>query len=230
MISSLRAVTFDVGGTLMEPWPSVGHIYAGVASECGLANLQPEILNLRFAAAWQVKQEFDHSQAAWRKVVDAAFAGLVIGTETFFPELYQRFGQASAWRKFDDVAPCLERLKRCGLKLGIISNWDERLRPLLEQLRLAQSFDTIVISCEHGCCKPSRQIFQRAAELLALPASAVLHVGDNVEEDCAGARAAKFNALLLNRRGKTGRRGIASLRDLLADQGERGLPARIRTD
>src|SRR5262245_7637375 len=217
MIASLRAVTFDVGGTLLEPWPSVGQVYATVAGEHGFANLQPEILNRRFADAWQAKKDFNHSQAAWRKVVDATFTGLVTDTETFFPELYKRFGQAASWRMFDDVVPCLERLKQRGLMIGIISNWDERLRPLLEALRLAQSFDTIVISCEHGCCKPSHQIFGRARDLLALPPSAVLHVGDNVEDDFAGARAVGFNVLLLNRDGKTAGSEIASLRDLLAD-------------
>src|SRR5262245_21359708 len=131
MAASIRGVTFDVGGTLIEPWPSVGHIYAAVAREHGFPNLQPEILNRQFASVWQAKKNFDHSQAAWRKLVDATFAGLVTGTETLFPELYKRFGQAAAWRTFDDVAPSLERLRRRGLKLGIISNWDERLRPLL---------------------------------------------------------------------------------------------------
>jgi putative hydrolase of the HAD superfamily len=215
MNASLRAVTFDVGGTLIEPWPSVGHVYAKVAGEHGFANLGPEILNRRFAAAWQAKKDFDHSQAAWRQVVDATFANMVTGTKAFFPELYERFGQASAWRIFDDVAPCLERLKRCGLKLGIISNWDERLRPLLHELRLTPFFDAITISYEHSCRKPSIQIFERAAELLALPTSAMLHVGDNAEEDFGGARTAGMHALLLNRRGRRNQSEITSLQDVL---------------
>jgi FMN phosphatase YigB (HAD superfamily) len=33
----VEAVTFDVGGTLIEPWPSVGHIYAEAASKLGLS-------------------------------------------------------------------------------------------------------------------------------------------------------------------------------------------------
>ena len=31
---SIRAVTFDVGGTLIQVWPSVGHVYADVAVAC----------------------------------------------------------------------------------------------------------------------------------------------------------------------------------------------------
>ena len=41
----IRAVTFDVGGTLIEPWPSVGHVYAEVAAQHGWAGLSIEALN-----------------------------------------------------------------------------------------------------------------------------------------------------------------------------------------
>ncbi|PYI81895.1 MAG: HAD family hydrolase [Verrucomicrobia bacterium] len=217
MIQSIRAVTFDVGGTLIEPWPSVGHVYAAVAAEHGFANLDPEILNRQFAAAWRAKKKFDHSPAAWRELVDAAFAGLTQSTESFFPELYERFGKPPSWKIFDDVFPCLDRLKRRGLKLGVISNWDERLRPLLRELRLAPFFEAIIISCEQGCLKPSPRIFEIASELFAVPPPAVLHVGDNRDEDFAGARSVGMSALLLNRHAQGGQNDIASLHKLLTD-------------
>ena len=216
MTGPIHAVTFDVGGTLIEPWPSVGAVYAAVAAEHGFLNLRPEILNRQFAAAWRSKKHFDHSQTAWRKLVDAAFAGL-LPSATFFPALYERFGRASAWKIFDDVVPCLERLKQRGLKIGIISNWDERLRPLLQELDLASWFDRIVISCELGCHKPSRLIFERAAELLAVPAGSMLHVGDNAEEESDGACSAGMRALLINRYGQHRQNAITSLQELLAD-------------
>jgi putative hydrolase of the HAD superfamily len=48
-------------------------------------------------------------------------------------------------------------LKRRGLKLGIISNWDDRLRPLLRELQLDSYFDSIVISGEAGRKSPTRK-------------------------------------------------------------------------
>jgi putative hydrolase of the HAD superfamily len=218
MIETLRAVTFDVGGTVIEPWPSVGHVYAAAASNHGFPNLPVEVLNQQFAAAWRSKKNFDHSKSDWRKLVDAAFAGLVTSTDSLFPELYERFSQPSAWRVFDDVVPCLERLKRRGVKLGIISNWDERLRPLLHELQLTPFFDAVIISCEQGCRKPSIQIFERARKLLAVPAKAVLHVGDNADEDLTGAGSAGMRAFLLNRRGQRSQNAITSLWDLFPDQ------------
>ncbi|HXR07525.1 MAG TPA: HAD family hydrolase [Candidatus Acidoferrum sp.] len=127
----IRAITLDVGGTLLQPWPSVGHVYAEVAARHGL-QISPKDLNRRFAAAWRAKKDFSHTQSGWSALVDQTFAGLV-GTppsRSFFPALYAAFSSPSAWRVYDDVLPCLEQWRRRGLKLGAISNWDDRLRPL----------------------------------------------------------------------------------------------------
>src|SRR5262249_44700851 len=52
-LRSVRAITFDVGGTLIQPWPSVGHIYAEVAAHHGRRDISVEALNRQFAAAWK---------------------------------------------------------------------------------------------------------------------------------------------------------------------------------
>ena len=119
--------------------------------------------------------------------------------DSFFSNLYDRFAQAEAWHIFDDVIPALEFLGSRGLKLGIVSNWDERLRPLLHQLNLDRFFQTIVISCEVGQYKPAPTIFKRAAESLASPPASILHVGDSQIMDVNGATTAGFQSLLLNR-------------------------------
>ncbi len=38
----IRTVTFDVGGTLIRPWPSVGHVYAETAAGHGVKRISPE--------------------------------------------------------------------------------------------------------------------------------------------------------------------------------------------
>jgi putative hydrolase of the HAD superfamily len=197
----IQAITFDVGGTLIEPWPSVGHIYAEIAVQNGLKNISPIDLNLRFAAAWNENENFDYSKAGWEKIVSETFRGLTgaAGRVTFFPELYDRFAEASAWRVFQDVRPALELLAAKGIRLGVISNWDERLRGLLQQLRLHDCFETLAISCEVGACKPSPVLFEHAATSLGLPAAAILHVGDNPEMDVDGAKGAGFAAVRLDR-------------------------------
>lgn len=213
----ILAVTFDVGGTLIEPWPSVGHVYAEVAAKHGAGNLSPEVLNRRFAAAWKAHPGFDYAVEDWSAIVDATFTGLIKDTpsETFFPELFERFAQADAWRIFDDVSPTVAALAEHDVRLGVISNWDDRLRPLLTSLGLARHFETIVVSCEIGASKPSPTPFEVAAKAFGLPAESMLHVGDSVEMDFAGARAAGFRAVQIVRDDSaSGKEQIKSLNEL----------------
>ncbi len=212
-MARIEAITFDAGGTLIEPWPSVGHVYAEVAARFGLPGLAPEALNRGFAAAWQTKVNFDYSRPAWQRLVRRTFgARMVALPPEFFPALYERFAQPEAWQIYDDVLPALENLKECGWRLGVISNWDERLRPLFARLGLSPYFEVIMVSREVGHAKPAAEIFHRAASALKLPPSALLHIGDSPQEDVAGARGAGCNALLLDRRARV--RADESLRTL----------------
>lgn len=212
----VQAITFDVGGTLIEPWPSVGEVYASVAAQYGFS-VSAQKLNQQFRAAWGRRRDFKHRRSDWAKLVEETFGGLIPAgaCDTFFAALYERFGQPDAWRVFDDVRLALEDLRRRGFKLGVISNWDERLRPLLENLHLAGCFDAIVISHDVGHLKPAEAIFAEAVRQLAMPASALLHVGDSMVEDVEGAKAAGMNAVWLNRSGNGGEGRISSLAEVL---------------
>src|SRR5512135_2801731 len=76
-LKGLQAVTFDVGGTLITPWPSVGHVYSKVAGRHGYPGLSPEVLDKRFAVAWSSLHGFEHARSQWARLVDATFEGLV---------------------------------------------------------------------------------------------------------------------------------------------------------
>ncbi len=210
----IKAVTFDVGGTLIEPWPSVGHVYAEVALRHGVQNVSAELLEARFKAAWRARKNLNDTRAGWEELVDDAFRGLAgfLPSQTFFPELYERFAQPAAWRVFDDVLPTLEALAARGIKLGVISNWDERLRELLRRLRLHDCFEAIVISCEVGSAKPASAIFEYAASRLGLPAASIVHVGDSLEMDVQGAEAAGFHGVQIHR--GPGKAATGAMKDL----------------
>jgi len=213
MLDDIEAVTLDAAGTLVEPWPSVGDVYARVAEECGIGPVSVGELNRRFGKAWKAKQGFDYSRIAWRKIVEQTFAGLAPLKPAFFDHLYEEFAQPRCWRVYEDVAPALECFRAKGLKLAVISNWDERLRPLLTQMGLAPYFEAIVISAELRVHKPDRAIFDHTAGVLQTSPGKILHVGDSNEEDFEGARVAGFQAALLER-DKSGA-AISSLADFI---------------
>jgi putative hydrolase of the HAD superfamily len=225
----IGAVTLDAGGTLIEPWPSVGHVYADEASRHGWPGLSPETLNRRFRRAWTERGEaFQHTEAEWASLVDRTFGEMVgvPASRSFFPQLYERFAQAEAWRVYPDVEPTLSALAEAGIPVGIISNWDSRLRPLLEALDLARRFKVIVVSWELGCRKPDERIFLEAARQLGLLPSEILHVGDDPQDDTWGAVRAGYLARTVVRSAQARSLGadeICSLLDLL----DRGVVLRL---
>lgn len=195
----VEAVTFDVGGTLIEAFPSVGAVYAEVARERGLGPFAPEVLTQGFILAWKKRGAFQYTRAGWKELVCQTFAGHCQVDDQLFTAIYDRFLEAESWRVFSDVLPALARLKGAGVKLGVVSNWDDRLPPLLKNLELWEYFDEVIVSVEVGAHKPDARIFQEAARRLRTAPEAILHVGDSTQEDCHGALAAGFQAVVIER-------------------------------
>jgi putative hydrolase of the HAD superfamily len=197
----IQAVSFDVGGTLIEPGPSVGHVYAEIAARHGLNRFTPEFLNQQFRVAWHTKADFDYSRRAWAQIVAKSFGVIddALIDSKFFGQLYQRFAEPDAWRVYEDVVPALEMLAARGIKLAVVSNWDDRLRPLLMRLKLERYFAVVEVSVDGGFHKPASEIFRRAVDQLHVPAGSVLHIGDSPLEDVTGAKSAGLRALLLDR-------------------------------
>jgi putative hydrolase of the HAD superfamily len=119
---------------------------------------------------------------------------------------------------FDDAAPAISRASEAGWRVVIASNWDVSLHQVLGRLGLARLVDAIVTSAEVGARKPSPAVFERALSLAHARPAEALHVGDSIDEDVAGARAAGIEPLLLARRPVSGEppgvRVIASLSEL----------------
>lgn len=201
MRDSIQAITFDVGGTLIDPWPSVGHVYAKAAEQHGVRGLSPHALNASFLSAWQALGGQAESKEDWATVVQATFDGLgpFPQPSVLFETLYARFAEPNAWRVFDDVRPTLDALRNKNVRLGVLSNWDERLRPLLHGLGLADCFEVIVVSCEVGYRKPEPEIFRHTAQAFGLVPARMLHVGDSREHDVEGALRAGMQAAGIHR-------------------------------
>ena len=210
--SDLRVIFFDAVGTLIETRDSVGEIYSRVAREFGF-EAEPQTLQQNFAYSFRRQPPLAFPAGApdallselekgwWRNLVKAVFAGL--GSfprfEEFFGEIFERFRGREFWRVYDDVAPALTELKRRGLKLGVISNFDSRLYDVLRACGLDRFFDSVHISTSVGAAKPDPAIFQAALNFHAVEARQAWHVGDSVREDVEGAMAAGINAILLDR-------------------------------
>ena len=102
------------------------------------------------------------------------------------------------WDVYDDVLPVLEALRTKGVRVAMLSNVGFDLTPTLERTGVGALVDGAVLSYAVGVVKPDPGIFQRALEVLDLPASEVLMVGDAWRDD-AGAAALGMRTLILPR-------------------------------
>ncbi|MBI5397620.1 MAG: HAD-IA family hydrolase [Verrucomicrobia bacterium] len=206
----LRAVTFDAGGTLLYPHPSVGAIYADTARRHGCV-ASAEAMEAAFRHVWATSHHAETLGTAgnvsqktwWRQLVFRALdhiGAVMDDREAYFEELYDTFGHAGVWRLFPDAMDTITAVKARGLKVGLLSNWDNRLRPVLEELGVLALMDGVCISCEVGAEKPHEKIFRAACASVGVKEpSAVLHVGDSYREDILGAQAVGMRAVLIHR-------------------------------
>lgn len=87
-------------------------------------------------------------------------------------------------------------------RVALCSNFThaETARGILRDSGMEPHFSTVVISEEIGIRKPRREIFDSVAETLELAPEEILHVGDNLDADVAGAAAVGMKTVWLTRR------------------------------
>jgi putative hydrolase of the HAD superfamily len=99
---------------------------------------------------------------------------------------------------FAEVPNQLAAWKARGLKLAVVSNFDQRLHDLLEGLGLHRWLDAVVISSQAGAAKPNPKPLQLALQALELEPHQVWHVGDSAADKQA-AEAAGIRCVLVKR-------------------------------
>lgn len=207
----VRAVFFDAAGTLIHLRESVGATYARLAGNHGV-QVSPEQIEAAFRRAWKTHPQPQHDGSPakdgdrrwWAALVDDCFAdvlgeSLPPGVMTpLFDDLYSWFARPEAWQAYPEAKPVLEQL-RCRFRLFVLSNFDARLKRILDGLDLLPLFEHVIISSEVGHSKPHPGIFIHAARLAGLEPGECLHAGDEPEADLKGAQQAGFQACLIKR-------------------------------
>jgi putative hydrolase of the HAD superfamily len=216
----IKAIFFDAAGTLFHLPLGVGYHYALVGEEIGL-KLDAARLDRAFAKAWNSMPKrapidgprMNDDKDWWRTLVDFVLDQVApslseLDRDNFFEIAYEHFAEAGVWELYPEVLDVLEKLQP-QFQLAVISNFDGRLRMILEQLGISKFFSQVFLSSEIGADKPDPEIFRRALRVVDLPSDQVLHVGDDPERDWKAATAAGLSTFQLDR-------AKNSLRDLLA--------------
>ena len=206
---SIQVIFFDAAGTLIHLPKGVGWHYRAVAKRHGWEADEAK-LTRAFRLAWQAasplpttkSRRLDDDKEWWKALVRSVIENCGVPAEleraAFFEELYAEFTLPGVWALFPEARAVIERL-RGRYRLGVISNFDSRLRRVLDHLELTNLFEVVAISSEVGADKPDPWIFQRALEMMGVEAHEALHVGDDPDCDWRAAEALGLHSFRLDR-------------------------------
>jgi HAD superfamily hydrolase (TIGR01509 family) len=233
---TLKAVIFDLGGTLVEM--REGFTAEGVLARAApaairllpaaqAAELDPKAVGAAIRRAYVAIEEAacagDQSPVPAELVVIRAMAdlGIAVDVETAKAMLAALYvSERETNRLLPGAEEALHALAGMGLRLGIISNRMHGGTLLLDDLGyfgISHLFSGMVASCDAGQMKPHPAIFRLALEELgAAPEEAVM-VGDDLRADIGGALAVGMRAAWVRRPpDRTGEPppGVPSIRQL----------------
>ncbi len=205
-IEGVRAVLFDAVGTVIEPDPPVFEVYRRVGLDHGV-EIEDDEIKRRFRSAFALDEHDEQrgpgttSEAIeyrrWRRIVTACLPE-VPDPVSAFEQLWAHFARPDAWRVVEEIPPLLGWLQARGIVLRIASNFDGRLRAILDGLPDLEPLRTDpLISSEIGARKPHPAFFQAALNALQLSPEQVLLIGDDPINDRQGAQEAGIRCLLI---------------------------------
>ena len=211
----IAAILLDAAGTLIEPAEPVGHTYARIAGLFGRA-ADPDRVLRAFGTVFRSMPPMAfpaielgaleaRERGWWKTLVRRAMAdadAIPDDFDAYFDMLYAHYADPAAWRLYPEIVTCLEQLREQELAVAVASNFDSRLPGILEGLGIAELAGPVIYSTAAGVAKPEPDIFHQALAALCVDPAQAVHVGDGLEPDYHGARAAGLSALLLVRRGE----------------------------
>ena len=121
--------------------------------------------------------------------------------EEFAPKLYNYYKEPASYTVYTDFFP-FAKSNHKETKMVAISNFDNRLHVILNQLGISPFLSGIITSENAKCSKPDPDIFLNAVKSLgkgSLDPENILHIGDSPKKDYYAARQLGWNALLMER-------------------------------
>lgn len=223
-----RALLLDFCGTLAIERRSRGAIYAEAAALAGI-DVSPERMTQCMGEAHgrlpvEIGGAFRYSRPWFEAFIEDVLImqlGAARGNLAKVQgQLFARFTDAQTFRVFPGTRALIERARKRGLAVGVVSNWSDSLEELLGNLELGP-FDAILSSAVERSEKPDSRIFELALERLGVSAAECVHVGDSAANDIAGAARLGIEAILVDRglresEDRGGYRATRSLDEVLA--------------
>ncbi|MEO7002452.1 MAG: HAD-IA family hydrolase [Ktedonobacterales bacterium] len=211
---AIRAVFFDVGFTLLAPYPSVAEVVRDVCTQRGIA-IETDCLQEQIPHVEALFAQLTHANPhTWGDEQAITRIWLTYFTELLRPclknadekllhacadDAQRAFDEASAYALYPDVYATLAALKARGLTLGVISDWGINLGMIMRHHDLTQYFDFAVISAAMRRAKPDPELYHTALQRADAIPDYTIHVGDSYVRDVLGARLMGITGVMIDR-------------------------------
>ncbi len=213
---AIRTIFFDVGFTLIHPYPSTLEVCQQVCTSLNL-HIHLDEMRTRFTEAEDFYfRQVRANRQVWadENSINALWIAYYVNILRPFVEehdeyllhrlaylINREFELHTSWQLYPDVISTLEVLQASKrYTLGAISDWGVSLGPILQHLRLNTYFDCLLISAAIGHAKPAPALYEAALERANAVADYTIHIGDSYILDVLGARAVGITPLLLDRK------------------------------
>lgn len=209
MTKLLKLITFDVTETLMMFHPPVAVKYAESAKNFGIdVNVEDVLKNFKVQMKLLTKEHPNYGRDTglgwhnwWTLIVVNSFKSAQPSCDEkklqqLSEFLIDEYKTSKCFALADGTLEILNHLKLKNIPLGVISNYDERLEPLLKSLKISSFFNFILTSYSAGFLKPDKRIFDLARAQVPghiLPENC-LHVGNSLKFDYLGSKDAGWKS------------------------------------
>ena len=203
-MKELKGILLDAEGTFLHIYPSVGHVYSYILQKHGYKT-DPQQINKAFFKIWQKEQtrkketiSRESNYQFWKNIFLNATNEVVKleDPEMVFEECYNEFSKKKWWQLAPNFLEALKTWNQEGLKIAVVSNWDERLIKLLDEFNIRDLFHALIISTEVGLEKPDPEIIKLACKKIDIEPSQAVMIGDNLDLDYEAAKAAGCAGLI----------------------------------
>jgi FMN phosphatase YigB (HAD superfamily) len=210
-MNKIKAVLFDLDGTLFHHLPSSGEIFVEHIRNLGWQVSEADRIRAEhwvhyyFAYSPEIQADSksfkDDSTGFWVNFTQRRLSAFGICSpqslelapqiSTYMSEAYRPKIHVA-----EDAHTLLKFLQESGYMLGMVSNRESPYREEMQQLKLDCYFQFFLAGGEVNSFKPDALIFERALELAGTSAQETMYVGDNYFADIVGSQRAGLTPVL----------------------------------
>lgn len=208
---TIKAVFFDLDGTLRHSVPAGGDVFTDYVRTLGLRITHEDRIramrweHLYWANSVDLRDDLlahsGETEKFWieysRRRLIALGASPTLSRE-YAPKVSAHMGAEYRPESIvpDEVRNALVRLKEVGYRMAVLSNRNEPFQETLDTHRIGEFFEFSLAGGEVDSFKPDPGLFEHALQRADLTAQQAIYVGDNYFADVVGSRRAGLTPLL----------------------------------